>query len=130
MKFHFPIAQEYLEDLVLSERVEIVTPLNYILVFLMAYYGPNAEILGNVKLSLWHFRAVTDLEQYLGNIILLFVVDFSSAIICGIILWTMCKINMFKTLQSIQKDLWHYMAISDAKSITDVNISINNRDIF
>ena len=130
MKFHFPIAQEYLEDLVLSERVEIVTPLNYILVFLMAYYGPNAEILGNVKLTLWHFRAVTDLEQYLGNIILLFVVDFSSAIICGIILWTMCKINMFKTLQSIQKDLWHYMAISDAKSITDVNISINNRDIF
>ena len=130
MKFHFPIAQENLEDLVLSERVEIVTPLNYILVFLMAYYGPNAEILGNVKLTLWHFRAVTDLEQYLGNIILLFVVDFSSAIICGIILWTMCKINMFKTLQSIQKDLWHYMAISDAKSITDVNISINNRDIF
>ena len=130
MKFHFPIAQEYLEDLVLSERVEIVTPLNYILIFLMAYYGPNAEILGNVKLTLWHYHAVTDLEQYLGNIILLFVVDFSSAIICGIILWTMCKINMFKTLQSIQKDLWHYMAISDAKSITDVNISINNRDIF
>ena len=92
----------------------------------MAYYGPNAEILGNVKLTLWHYHAVTDLKSYLQNIILLFFVDLSSAIIVGIILWTMCKINILKTLQSIQKDLWHLLAI--AETLGTLLVNMNNID--
>ena len=37
----------------MTERIESVIPFTYLLTFLMAYYGPNAEILGNIKLTIW-----------------------------------------------------------------------------
>ena len=94
--------------------MEAIVPVTFMLIFTMAYYGPNAEIIGNVKFNQWQFKAITDLEQYVSNLALLFIVDLSSAMISGVILWTTCKINIFKTLQKIQKDLWYFMAIYDA----------------
>ena len=88
-------------------------PVTYALIFIMAYYGPNAEIIGNVKFTQWHFNAITDLEEYLSKIALYFIVDLSSAMISGVILWTTCKINIFKMIQKIQKDLWYFIAIYD-----------------
>ena len=117
----FFIAQEETDILVLTERMEAIIPVTFVLIFIMAYYGPNAEIIGNVKFNQWHFKAITDLEQYVSNLALLFIVDLSSAMICGVILWTTCKINMFKTLQKIQKDLWYFIAIYDTYTIVTVN---------
>ena len=42
--------------LVLSECLEIVIPLAYLLCFVIAYYGPNAEILGNIKNDYWQYQ--------------------------------------------------------------------------
>ena len=39
--------------LVLSECLEIVIPLAYLLCFVIAYYGPNADILGN---DYWQYQ--------------------------------------------------------------------------
>ena len=106
--------------------MEAIIPVTFVLIFIMAYYGPNAEIIGNVKFNQWHFKAITDLEQYVSNLALLFIVDLSSAMICGVILWTTCKINMFKTLQKIQKDLWYFIAIYDTYKFFAVsNTSLN-----
>ena len=114
------VGQEKLQKLVLAERVEIVTPLTYILLFLMAYYGPNAKILGGIKLTIWHYQAVTDLEMYLGNIGLLFAFDSLSGIICFILLWQTCRINMFNILQNIQKLVWINMAFQEAMYFIEV----------
>ena len=35
----------------MTERIEFIVPLTYMVMLLMAYYGPNADILGNVKLK-------------------------------------------------------------------------------
>ena len=104
--------------------MEAIVPVTFMLIFTMAYYGPNAEIIGNVKFNQWHFKAITDLEQYVSNLALLFIVDLSSAMISGVILWTTCKINIFKTLQKIQKDLWYFWAIYDTYKFMNVSNTI------
>ena len=42
--------------LVLAESLEIVIPLAYLLCFVIAFYGPNADILGNIKNSYWQYQ--------------------------------------------------------------------------
>ena len=59
----FLIAQEDLAELVLAERIETVIPFTYMFVFLMAFYGPNANLLGGIKLDIWHHQVVTDIAK-------------------------------------------------------------------
>ena len=84
-----------IDELVLTERIETLVPLTYMICFAIAYYGPNAEILGSVKLDLWHFKPVLDIGNYMQNLFMLFSVDFMSLIMNGIILRTICNINIF-----------------------------------
>ena len=48
-----------LKDLVLSETLEFIMPLAYLSCFIVAYYGPNADVLGNVKNGYWHYKETT-----------------------------------------------------------------------
>ena len=86
--FHpiLPIVQELTEELTLTERVETLVPLIYMLCFAIAYYGPNAEIMGNLKLTLWHFKSVLDIENYMKNLFMLFSVDFMALLLFPYIL--------------------------------------------
>ena len=84
-----------IEELVLTEKIETLVPLTYLICFAIAYYGPNSEILGNVKLDQWHFKPVLDIGNYMQNLFMLFGVDFLSLIMNGIILQTTCNINIF-----------------------------------
>ena len=110
----FSLAQESVRGLVLNERCEIVIPLLYILTFLMAYNGANAELIGNVKLTLWQYRAVKDFNKHLGKIFLLFAIDLFGAFVNGLLLWTTCQINCLKILKNIQKEFWHVMGFQEA----------------
>ena len=48
--------KQSVQILVLSECLEIVIPLAYLLCFVIAYYGPNADILGNIKNGYWQYQ--------------------------------------------------------------------------
>ena len=109
-----------IEELVLTERIETLVPFSFIICYAIAYYGPNAEILGSVKLDLWHFKPVLDIGNYMQNLFMLFSVDFMSLIMNGIILWTTCNINIFKIFQKIQSEFWLIMAVQQAVSLTEV----------
>ena len=109
-----------IEELVLTERIETLVPLTYMICFAIAYYGPNAEILGNVKLDLWHFKPVLDFGNYMSNLFILFVVDFMSLVINGIILQTTCNINILKIFQNIQSEFWLIMAVQQAWNLIEV----------
>ena len=52
MQFLLFTVQELTEELTLTERIETLVPLTYMLCFAIAFYGPNAEILGNIRLTL------------------------------------------------------------------------------
>ena len=108
----------------MTERIETIIPLTYILLTLMAFYGPNAEILGNIKLTVWHYQTpIEDIEIFISNVGLLLLIDLLSFIINGTLLWKFCKINVLKILQQLQNDFWLYMAIIEAVIFCEVSFA-------
>ena len=100
--------------LVLSERKSVNT-LTYIALVAMAYFGPNAQLMGNIQLSIWQFqRPITDIEAYLFKVSLLMVVDIFSLLLNGVLLWHFCKINVMKVMKKLQGDFWFPFGITEA----------------
>ena len=92
-----------LQNLVVYELVEFQA-LSFILVIAVAFYGPNSSILGNISNNYWAFEEIENINKTLGKMGALFLVDFSSTLICSIILWFGCKINMWKAFVALQKE--------------------------
>ena len=87
----------------------------------MAFFGPNAELLGNIKLSIWQFqKPISDIQAYLFNISLLLIVDIFSFAISGAVLWHFCQINVAKILKKIQHELWMVFAIAEGFLLMEV----------
>ena len=86
----------------------------------MAFFGPNGEILGNIRLTIWHYQAITDIGAFTETIGTLLCVDFLSFLINGILLWTFCKINIVIELKNLQKQFWFYMACMEAVVFLEV----------
>ena len=78
------------------------------IIILLAYYGPNAELLGNIKLAIWQFQnPISDIGAYTFNVAVLLIVDLVSFMINGIVLRIFCKINVLKVIHGLQKRFWH-----------------------
>ena len=100
-----------IERLVITERVEFIVPGTFILMILIAFYGPNAHLLGNIKLTLWHFQEIKDIQKLLEILSLLLAIDFTSFILNALLLWVKLKVNAFIVLQKVQSKLWIFMAL-------------------
>ena len=95
---------ELLQDLIVNEMVEFITPIMYLLCFVTAFYGPNANLIGNISNSKWHFVAVEDLGQSVTLICLFFCLDAVSAVISTGLLWKFRQINLYRVLAAIQME--------------------------
>ena len=80
--------------LVLTEVMEFLVPFGYLACFVANYYGPNAEILGNVKNSYWQYQAVEDIYAAITNLLMFVFIDLLSFIISAVILHH--RINLAK----------------------------------
>ena len=108
-------------ELVIIERASI-NALTYMVLILMAYFGPNADLLGNIKLAIWHFKnPIDDIETYIYNVGLLFVVDILSLVISCPLFWIYCKINMLKMVKELQRDYWLLMALAEGFILNEVS---------
>ena len=114
------IVKEDLDKLIVTESCESIVPLIYASCFLMAFFGPNADNFGNIKLSLWQYQAISDPKDYVLNICLLGSVDSLSFVFNGVLLWATCKINVLDTLKNLQKDFWLLFAIQISHSLIQV----------
>ena len=92
----------------------------------MAYYGPNGELVGNVKLTIWHYQAVRDINKFLEKVFFLFAIDFFCGVFNVLLLWTTCKLNCLKTLKNIQKEFWHILGFQEATLFLSVKIILNS----
>ena len=87
--------------LVLSERTSVNT-LTYMALVAIAYFGPNAQLMGNIQLAIWQFqRPLTDIEAYLFKVSLLMVVDIFSLIFNGVLLWQGVSIHYITSIHYI-----------------------------
>ena len=110
-----------LVSLIINELVEIVVPLTYVICFVGAYYGPNAELIGNIRSSYFHYIPISNIGLFIGNLSLFLFVDFMSVIISGLLLWIFCKINIIRAYMHIQKEFWLVMAVNTAYTINLVS---------
>ena len=107
-------------NLVLLERKSINT-FTYVMLIIMAYFGPNAEILGNVKLKIWQFqRPIPDISACILKVSLLMAVDHLTLVINGILIWKICDINILQILKKLQKEYWMYFAVAEAYVLMEV----------
>ena len=107
-------------SLVLSERKSINT-LTYLILIIMAYFGPNAKLLGNIQLKIWQYqRPIVDIEAYIIKVSLLMAVDLGSLVINGIVIWKFCGINVMEMLKKHQKSYWIFFALAEAYVLMEV----------
>ena len=82
--------------LVLIETMENLAPLVYAFTFVLSYYGPNGKLLGGVS-EFWSHKLVVDpakdetIFTFLQNLSKMFIIDLTSAILGGIVLWKNSK---------------------------------------
>jgi hypothetical protein len=113
-----------LVKLILIETLEVVVPLAYLLTVLVAYYGPNAGILGNIRNNLWQYKAIVDIEKLVLAVLLMFVIDLCSAIIAGIALWKICSVHILREACKVMDDYWIIIAINLANYLNYVRLNL------
>ena len=111
--------EEEVQMLVVCEMMEILVPLVYLSTFVIAYYGPNANILGNIRNGYWQYIAVKDVEKLIANVFKMFLIDLCSILIGGIFLWKFCRVNLMleccRTMDSYWKIISIYVGTETAK---------------
>ena len=102
------------------EMVEFLTPIAYALTFSIAFYGPNAGIIGGVRFSDWGFQEVTDAGSYLVESGMMFIADFTCTFASGMLLWKFSSVNMLEEGYKLLSLFWPLIAINLAGSLFSV----------
>ena len=124
--------QKSITKLVLAELTEGIVPLAYAITFAMAYYGPNATILGNVKNHYWGYEKVDDINHVFVMLFLLFAVDTVSVLFNAILLWNAVNINLFQEFSLIIGKYWFFIATKLAMLLmanfatNDINLGMDS----
>ena len=103
-----------LNELVMNEKLEAVIPIGYGITYLMAYYGPNKHILGDIE--------NLSVEKTIRMTGLLFLLDSSSMVLSALLIWFLCKINLFHVYLSSQKETWLIIASHEAYLLCEVTL--------
>ena len=93
------------------EAIEFLVPIVYSITFVIAYYGPNAELIGNIRNNDWNFQSVDDIASFLGDMFLMFFIDFTSCIISGFALWKFSSTSFFREGYKMLKNFWPFVSI-------------------
>ena len=110
-----------LQELVISEMVEVVIPLTYLLTFIVAYYGPNAELIGNVRNGYWQYTKTEDVGHTIEYVFMFFLVDVCSLIISATLLWYFCRINFYRAYSEILKEFGIAFTIQMGSALNGVS---------
>lgn len=98
--------QNDLQTLVMKETLELLLPILYCIMFSMAYFGPNAEIMGNIKNDYWQYKKVEDVTIPLSKIGVFLFIDLLRIMLSSFILWKCCRINFFSEYCRMMDIYW------------------------
>jgi hypothetical protein len=116
------LKEESLTELILNETMEISVPVLFVSTFTVAYYGPNASVLGNVGNGYWHYQPTKDLKTLFTPVFEIFLIDSSSALINGVLLWKFCHLDVIEAYCRIVKKYWVVLTISAIAMLNKVGI--------
>ena len=101
--------------------VEFFAPLTYLLCFVLAYYSPNSHLIGNIGNAYWQYDQIKDFENAVENLFMFFAVDCISAVVCFLLLWSTCRINLLRAWSCLQKEFGLIFAVNMAFSVNGVS---------
>ena len=127
-KRHLKKKEYLLSKLILIELMEVLVPLLYVVTVLIAYYGPNAEILGNIKNDYWQYESIADIWKVVQTVLVMFAIDGCSAVIVGIILWRVCSICILIEARKSIAYSWPIIVVNIANYLNHVSFSCSIRD--
>ena len=93
-------------ELVLAELCEGLIHLGYIIGFVMAYYGPNSKLIGNVGNGDWQYQVVDDVSHTIFVMFGLFVMDLICLSLNSIIIWMKSHVNIFEEFCYVLQKYW------------------------
>ena len=119
-----------IRKLVLAELCEGILPLAYAICFAMAYYGPNAKLIGNVKYGEWQYKVVEDASRTFWVMLGLFVVDLICMALNSSTIWVSCNVNVFNEFGILLQKYWWIIAMNFANKAgtftgNDVNLAFD-----
>ena len=85
--------QEVLTTLMLNETLDLFITIAYMLSISIAYYGPNAGIIGNVQNDYWQYHTIRSFPDYMTGISYSILIDISCGVVTLIALKYFCSIN-------------------------------------
>ena len=112
---------ELFQELIINETVEIIVPFTYLVCFLIAYYGPNAELLGTVRSEYWHHVPVKEIGLFMENLGLFLLADCISLGTTYVVFLVICKVNVLRAFANMQKEYWLLFAVNTAYTINMVS---------
>ena len=122
---HIKEREYQLSKLILTELMEIILPLVYIVTVVIGYYGPNAEILGNIRNEYWQYEIINDLKGLTLSVLLMAIADSFSALIVGLWLWKACSIDFLRESCCLMGDIWEVPAIMIGMYLNYVSLNQN-----
>ena len=108
------------QRLILDEAVEVMMPIVYALMILLAYYGPNSAILGNVGCEIWKWRKITNLTKFLIALFRMFAIDLLALVLNSFLLWKYSSVHVMKQLCIDVKTYWPFISVTMGGSVTKV----------
>ena len=116
--------EQLVYKLILIELIEVLVPLCYVVTVLVAYYGPNAEILGNIGNDYWQYESIDDIWNVVQAVLVMAAIDGCSAVIVGCMLWRVCSIHILQEARTLIGYLWPLIIINVANYLNYVSLRV------
>ena len=116
----FSVVKDEVKKWFVIEMIEVLVPIAFMLTFLIAYYGPNATLIGNVRSNYFQYKEIKDVPNFLEEPIIMLVLDLGNAITGGILLWMFCSIDFMIEGYYFLKIFFPFLAASVAGKVTHV----------
>ena len=91
--------------LLLNEFCEFLTPIMFVLSIIVAYYGPNARIIGNVNNNYWQYGKIENISSYVSGVLCVTLIDLFVGFLSITLLSVLCKIDVFVICKEIIRKL-------------------------
>ena len=95
----------------MAETVEGIVPMCYAIGLIMAYYGPNSKLLGNVGSGIWAYEEIEDVGRQLKVVIGMFGMDVLSVLLNFICLSRYGNVNLVKDFLKFLQKYWPLLGI-------------------
>ena len=112
---------DLLISITLNEFIELMVTITFFISFMMYYYGPNAELMGNIKSSYFQNIPVLDIDLFIENVAFFLGVELVTIFVSASLLWMSCRINMFRAYLVLLKEFWLMMTVYLAYTVSLVS---------